>query len=667
MSLPFRQIHLDFHTSPLIPDVGVDFDAEQFAATLEAAHVESINIFAKCHHGMHYYPSKVGPVHPSLKFDLLGQMIEALHRRGIKCPIYTTVVWDEHAAETHTEWLQLDSHGRIVGREPYAAGEGGTERWRYLCLNTGYLDYFCAHVDELLDNYDPDGFWFDILMYSAEGCSCPRCIRGMVSKGLDPTNPEHRRTHALSVLRAAMDRISRQVWGKKPDALVFFNGRQFIDTNPARSFRRELGCFTHLEIESLPSGAWGYNHFPMFVRYSQIFGKEIVGMNGKFHKSWADFGGFKNQAALEYECFNMLAGGAKVCVGDQLHPRGRLEKATYDLVGPVFEQIARKEPWCVDAVAVANIGLMAVTDGEYGRACRPVIRNLEAAMQMLVEDHRQFHIIDSESDLASYQLVVFPDRVRFDSTLKDKVQRYLAGGGKVILSHESGLAADSDSFAVDAGAQCLGDSEYSVTYLRPGDSLRGDMPAADYVMYERGKRVLAAEGETLAKVVHPYFERAWNHFMSHQQTAPDKESPYAAAVRKGNVIYFASPVFRAYKKHGNLVYKRLVSRAIDLLLPEDLVRSNLPSTARVTVLDQEKERRRVVHILHYPIERRSDIDLIEDVIPLMGIEIGIRVPFTPRRVYLAPQRQDLAFTFQGGRATLTVPTVRGHQMVVLEH
>ena len=32
--LPFRQIHLDFHTSEAIPDVGADFDPDEFAATL---------------------------------------------------------------------------------------------------------------------------------------------------------------------------------------------------------------------------------------------------------------------------------------------------------------------------------------------------------------------------------------------------------------------------------------------------------------------------------------------------------------------------------------------------------------------------------------------------------------------------------------------------------
>ena len=66
MNIPMRQIHLDFHTSPFIPEVGYDFDADEFTDILKKAHVNSINLFAKCHHGMYYYPTHLGTQHPGL-------------------------------------------------------------------------------------------------------------------------------------------------------------------------------------------------------------------------------------------------------------------------------------------------------------------------------------------------------------------------------------------------------------------------------------------------------------------------------------------------------------------------------------------------------------------------------------------------------------------------
>jgi len=667
--IPFRQVHLDFHTSGLIKDVGVDFNSKEFAETLQSAHVESVNIFAKCHHGYAYYPSKTVPIHPHLKFDLLGSMMKSLHEAQIRCPLYVSVVWDEYIADAHPEWLQMDSNGCVVGRKPYGTNEEN-ERWLYLCVNSPYLDYVATQVDELIDMYHPlygiDGFWFDILKYSSDGCSCANCRRGMLKEGLDPSDLESRRDYSQKVLYQAMKVLFERVKTRLPDALVFFNGRQRIDTTPGRGLRKELDVVTHLEIESLASGEWGYNHFPLFIRYNQIFGKEIIGMTGRFHRSWADFGGYKNPAALEYECYNMIANCAKVCVGDQLHPRGRLEKVTYDLIGPVFASIRDKEPWCEGARPVADIGVLAVNDGEYGPALRPRIRTLEAAMQMMLEDHRLFQILDYEEDFTRYKLIICPDILRFNNFLAGKIRDYLEGGGRLILSYQSGLAVDKDSFVIPMRAEVQGLSEFRTSYLRFKPPLAQGLSEADYVVYERAMNVLAKEAEVLAELVHPYFDRNWNHFMSHAQTPPDRPGPYAGSLRYGNVVYFAHPLFRAYKKYGNFCYKKAVSNAIDLLMGPRVVSADIPSTAQLTLTEQPLKNRLILHILHYPRERRAHIDIIEDVIPLYNIPVKMKFCHAPKRVYLAPQLTELPFTYEENTVCFTIPVVRGHAMVVVE-
>ena len=69
----------------------------------------------------------------------------------------------------------------------------------------------------------------------------------------------------------------------------------------------------------------------MASRYLRNLGLEAMGMTGSFHRSWGDFGTVRNQAALDYECFSMLAQANQCAIGDHLHPRGRLEKAVYEL------------------------------------------------------------------------------------------------------------------------------------------------------------------------------------------------------------------------------------------------------------------------------------------------------------------------------------------------
>ena len=179
--LPFRQIHLDFHTSPFIGSIGSAFSAEEFVQTLKAAHVNSINLFAKCHHGLSYYPTKVGRMHPGLDFDLLGQMIEVCHREGIKCPIYIPMAWEEVSAE-NANWLEVTRDG-VLGEKPPFGDAWFT--WRKICLNKeAYFQFVLAQVGEIMDRYEVDGFWFDIVFQ--HGCYCADCMAEMKRMGFDP-------------------------------------------------------------------------------------------------------------------------------------------------------------------------------------------------------------------------------------------------------------------------------------------------------------------------------------------------------------------------------------------------------------------------------------------------------------------------------------------------
>ncbi len=170
-------------------------------------------------------------------------------------------------------------------------------------------------------------------------------------------------------------------------------------------------------------------------------------MTGKFHTSWGDFHSFKNQAALEYECFRMLALGAKCSVGDQLPPSGAIETHVYDLIGAVYGSVAQKEPWCRGVRPLVDIGVLSPE--EFGGPDSP--RMPQATMgveRMLDEGAQQFDIIDSQADFAAYWLLVLPDSIPVSAELAARLEAYLAGGGALIASFESGLAPEKEGFAL---------------------------------------------------------------------------------------------------------------------------------------------------------------------------------------------------------------------------
>ena len=113
--LRFRQIHLDFHTSPYISGVGEKFDKKVWQERLLEANVDSITCFSLCHHGMSYHPTKVGKMHPSLKFDLLRAQMDACKEIGVKVQIYLSAGLNEYAAVTHPEWREVTVDGQLYG------------------------------------------------------------------------------------------------------------------------------------------------------------------------------------------------------------------------------------------------------------------------------------------------------------------------------------------------------------------------------------------------------------------------------------------------------------------------------------------------------------------------------------------------------------------------
>jgi len=668
--LPFRQIHLDFHTSELVPQVGADFDADEFADTLHKARVNSVTAFGRCHHGWLYYDSKKFPerIHPTLvNRNLLKEQIEACHKRGIRVPIYTTIQWDHYTSQRHPDWCVLDAEGRLSGTRLYEAGF-----YRNLCVNSPYRDFVKAHVQEMLETLPVDGFFFDIV--NVRDCSCQYCQAGMKQAGLNPSVQSDRLKYAKQMLDAFKLEMTPFVRRFNKDCAIFYNAGH---VGPA--VRESAPAYTHFELESLPSGGWGYSHFPLAVRYSRTLGIDSVSHTGKFHTAWGDFHSFKNKQALEFECLRMLALNSKCEIGDQLHPRGRLCPHVYKLVGSVYSQVEAKEPWCVGAKAVTQIGVLTPEEFNPDRSAAT------GAMSMLQEGAHQFDVLDSRGDFSPYELLILADSVQVSDALAAKLLSYLDAGGSLIASFESGLAPSRDNFALKAlgvrlrpnptrGAdgqlarhKGFGQASDYAEYILPAGAIGRGLPPTEHVMYMKGVEVEAEPGtEVLAQVIASYFDRTWEHFCSHRQTPSSGKPDYPGIVRRGKVIYFAHPIFTLYNARAPRWCKTLLLNAVDMLLAERLLRHDGPTTVMATVNEQAGEKRWVVHLLHYIPERRCrELDVIEDVIPLHDLGASVRVPRAVRSVRRVPEAQALTFREHGGRVEFVLPRLEGHQMVEL--
>ena len=651
--LRYRQVHLDFHTSEAVPSVGDRFDKEQFKAALKAGHVDSITVFSKCHHGWAYHPSTANEMHPKLKFDLLGAELEACREAGVNAPVYISAGLDEKYARKHPE--------DIVKGSPNAGADFlNTAGYHLLCYNSPYLDYLMNQVDEVMRLYHPTGIFLDIS--APRICYCQHCLESMREKGLDPHNFEDVKKHGDMVYAEYCRRAEEVVRKYDPDTTIFHNAG-----NITRGRRDHAHFDTHLELESLPTGGWGYDHFPMSAAYCRTLGMEFLGMTGKFHLSWGEFGGFKHPNALRYEVALSIAEGAKCSVGDQLHPSGEMNMSTYELIGKAYREVEAKEPYVKGADHITDIAVLSAEafSKRPDRNCPFDV----GASRMLLEGKYLFNLVDQYEDLSKYRLLILPDVIRIDGELKVKLDKYLNDGGKLLCTGESGLWEGDDVFAVDLGVKFEGVNAFQPNYMIPEYEAVNGRTA--YVMYQPSMNVIAEKGSVEALIEETYFNRTPEHFCSHRHTPNNPGADRPGAVLTENTGYIAWKVFADYADKGSYHLKELVLHMIRSLL-EPTVTTNLPDRGIVTFTRQDKESRYVAHLLFaHTTKRGSGVEIIEDILPLYEITLDAKLP-KPKRVYKVEYRDgglvetELSFTYENGRANVEVGKVELHAMVVFD-
>lgn len=652
IKLPTRQVHLDFHTSPEIPGVGDAFDKAQFQAAIKEGNLNSTTVFAKCHHGLCYYPTQIGAIHPTLRpgFDLTGAMVDAAHEIGVRAPIYITTGFSVRDAEDHPEWcmrnkdgsikvLNLDLQAKPDDTRPFCS-------WHQLCMSGAYAEHIYALTREIVERYPVvDGLFYDIV-YLDEVCYCPNCLKGMKELGFNPDSiDDAREYYRISHLRF-MEECAKILKEKHPMATLFFN------SGGAEIYRPEYhDGQTHFEMEDLPTTWGGYNKMPPRASFMSRYPKDYLGMTGKFHTSWGEFGGYKNPDALKYEVLLMAMYGARCSVGDQMPPSGAMDMETYRIIGHAYRALEQIEEWVYPAQSTADLGV-------YLCGYAPSDEGLHS---MLLEAHIDFEIIMPGDDLSRFRALILPDSVALSETEASRIRQFIAQGGSVLFSGTSALK--EQCFQIDAGIRYIGTPEYKQDYFCAGDQLSLPFGNAPFFCYQSAQRTSLTDGSKLAAVYEPWFDRTYAHYCSHQNT-PYRPDPagHPAAVRKGNVIYLAHPLCAMYYKDGAQLFREVLIGSLKMIY-QPLYRVELPSAGRTRLTRQPEQLRYIFHAAYASPVQRGRTSVLEDMPRFRDIAVEMDMQHAVSAVSTIPDRNPIPFSQQNGVLKFAIPFLQCHQAV----
>ncbi|MHB1598285.1 MAG: alpha-amylase family protein [Acidimicrobiales bacterium] len=655
---PRRTVHLDFHTGPDIPAVGARFDADAFARTFRDAHVDSVTVFAKCHHGLLYYRTGRPERHPGLDagLDLLGEQIQALHGAGIRAPIYLSVQCDEHAANLHPDWLALTPELRQVRRPPVGAFEAG---WQILDMSSPYTDYLAEQLEEVLQLYGPvDGIFLD--MCWDQPSVSHWALDSMRREGLDPQDPADRDRHARLVAHRFMARYADMV-----DAAVVDGSPQaaWFNSRPKAGLVEERRFVRHVEVEALPTGGWGYSYLPYVARLVRGLGLPTLSHTGRFHRSWGDMASLKPHAALKYECCQILAHGLTNGVGDLLAPDGVPNDAVYGIVGSVYAYIEACEPFVTGGRHLTDVTLLV--DPERGDSPGDAV---VGAVRLLQQLRQQFDVLPVEAPLDPRTVVIVPESTPVDDALCERLRAHVRSGGPLLIAASAIPAGDAgDTLLADLHVERHGVLEFDPVFLDMADTsnalTRGGI--AIRIAGEAHRITPLAGCDVLLGLAEPYFQRSYEHFSGHSYTPPARSARCAAVLQAGKAVVTTVPLFTAAALEGNEEYRAVISSILDRLLARPLVRAGGPVHLETSVVGHESTT--AVHLLSYlPSRLARDLDVVHDPFPLVDLDLQIRSDVRPTRVTRQPDGEELSFTYDNGYVTTMVSVPDGHAIVVLE-
>ena len=634
-----RHVHLDFHNLPGIYDFCREWDAAVFAQQLQDANVDFVNFCAQCNLGFAYYATKVGIPYPGMKGDMLGDVLRECHARGIGVAAYINVGLMHEHAFLHPEWCRLDKNGAIL------RGDRTGNFFRTMCYNSpGYHRHLLDTIREICA-YDIDGLFCDCMHFFP--CHCAQCTQDMLARGIDIE--DENAVEAFS--REVMLRVAREIQQiAGTERHLYFNGM------PVYAYR---GLDTHIELECLPSGGWGYDFLWSSAAYARSLQRTVLYVTGRFQAGWGDFGGYKGKASLENDVFDALCNNLLPSVGDHMHPAKMLSRDLYRDIGDIFARVRAYESYTRGARFLAEVGVLTDDDGFPGDAYKGLAR-------MLAELKQGFDIVHTSMEISRFALVILPDGLAVDEALAQKLRAYLSQGGKILSTGTGGLASDGGGFALpEYAADCEGldpsnDSYFAFENLPEGTA---DMP---WSMYAPGILVRARAGaQVYARHIQPYFSRHWDGRHGYFYTPPERESGFAAAVLCGNVAHISFDIFGAYFRSALREHKRLVAQLLDALLPEPLIRplAGIPSKARVTAT--ATERYTLLHVKITSPEPRGRMEIVEehDVLPA-GARVGVRGRYS--KVCRVPDGAPVRSWQEGKYTVLELPQIVGYDMFILE-
>jgi hypothetical protein len=660
-----RKVHILYVSPQWAGERGERFDAREYVQRLRDTGVTLVQVYAKDHHGVCYYPCSLGLPYPR---DVMAELQAECHRAGMRIMAYFSVCFDNFALGLHPEWRATDRAGNAPKIGPFFTA----------CPNSGYRAFAIQQLKELVSHAPWDGIWLDIiplawgttplwLIHSQNfPCYCLGCQRAFQQRfsrmlPLEPTLEERRESFRFMTDSTAdfLQEMYGTIRTSLPEAVVTYNAAG-APGDPIDS----------ADLVSIEGHAPNYVRQSFLSRWGRARVKPFEIMTAGAVTGWNGWD-VKPASTLELEMSIAAVHCGSMTVGLAPYPSGALEAGWFDAYRPAFRRIEQLEPLVRGAVGVHDVGLvLAAKPASAPAAWSPMYQAAEAAHELLLQEHLLHAVVPEITGLEGYRLVVLANQQALSQAEAALVREYVAAGGHVLITGETGMLDETgrqrDDFALAdvMGVHFQSRARLHRAYIRLADpTLAHGIPDMPLAWDQSPIEVVLDGGQILATYCPGEAEvtDATTILWGYPAPAHAPVMPLAVAHQfgQGQCLYLAIDL--AVQGFGSLWLRMLGRNILRMLLTDPAITVEAPPSVEV-VLNRQGSRC-VLHLLNHAAGAADSTPYAFDV-------HGIRVRLHTRLGDLTSASvvgEDLVLPLQqeAGGAALAVPPLRTQMALVL--
>ncbi len=636
----FFGLHYDLHANLNDTELGRMTTYEHIKEELTKVNPDFVQYDCKGHPGVTGYPTRIGTPSPGIQKDALKIWREVTRDMGIPLSVHYSGIWDNAVLVQHPEWARTNADG--------------SKSERHVCAQSAYTtEFMIPQLLEVIDEYDVDGFWIDGENWASLPCYGPECKKNFTEEtGITdiPAKKDEPNWRAWADFHRGLFEqhvrlVAEAVHARKPECLVCSNWMYSV-----RQPDPVTVPVDYLSGDFTPS--FGCERACAEARFIAGRGMPWDLMAWSFFRTGDQAWTMKSAEHLCQEVSVVLANGGAVFIYNQPQRNGHLVGWHQDIFAEVARFCRARQAYSQHTQGVPQVAILHSQSHYYsanrslydlGNAHKP----MEGALHALLECGYSVELLNEESlmeRMADYPLVVIPEQTHLPPALSDELERYVRGGGRLLMS---------GTHLAEAHGGLLG-----VAALE-GQRGQSYLPANGGVVIVGGawKNVRATDAVESAALY------------SGQEIPSDKAGTPAATLRTlgdGRIAAIHGPVFDNYWQAHYPRLRAFIADRVRELAPPALGHVDGPASVEVSL--REKGDWLLVHLVNRGANpsldpRRHGVEAVPPVGPLT---VRVPCPKKPNKVTMAPENKRVRWSWQDGWLHATVPEIGIYEVMVIE-